>query len=1344
MQSPPTSSVFALIAALVLGGPSVLHAQDMAVPAVDDAPTAGLLLLQAGDQAATNPREAVRLLRTVLDDWGTRPVASLNDPNLFSSAGRRAEAMLLANPALLAAFRREEEPVAREMLARGELDRIVATRILTEAGLEAALEVAGRALVRARFAEAAGTLARVAEHDRLAGRARVHHGAMTAIAAARLGELTRARTALAAAEAAAALPDAPADAAGAISAARVEVERAGALAGGLSKDAGGAAAAPRAQGSTTSADTLSAGSTDSLVGAWGEIWRAPLDGPALLPGIAIRSPFGDIRDPSMARSMAVPAADALRVYADDGSGVRAFDRVSGRPMWSHSVEGGATSNPTLHFVAIGEDSVASTEFQSTALARGVGRVVLSDATSGRVRAEFALDVGEARTGLGPLVPIGEPIIVDGRVIVAARRTTTRQETATWLFAFDLRTPGAPVWASVVATVGSVLQAGVRGIESPVLAGGSIVLSTGTGAVGRFDAATGSVIWLRRFPVPVRDLRSRQEVWELSTPAVGGGRVVAVTPDGARVVALDFETGQEIEAVPTGPDTPLGSPRFMVGLPGTELMAAVGAGVVAFDPAVLQRPVWSWPAEGGSQPFTGRVTATAVGPHGGPSLAVPAGGVVRVLDARTGGQVLRVDGAGTALVLRDQLVVADGLSLASFMPIEVAERLCRARLAEDSSVDAALSLLQLARQSRRGAVAAEAAREAVRRLDLAGTGAPGSAPRAIAPDDPRAGACEDLLEQLVSVDAAAFATGDDARAVEEALDAIATAIGRLPRAQLARADRLLRRQESTAAAQVLLALLEGDGANELVVVQDVAAARDVHALERLARAAEVDPASRRAVEERVRRVIQTGTAEPRVLRTMARAAFAVREPESVSAAITALRATDPRGAERLAIECRSPEGEAPLAVDGAPSRAVEFPGRLCALARSVRAPRDRVLTMQGTQLIQRRPPEFAPEWRAEIGASDPVIVGIGERIIAWDERGPELGEAVALDARTGAVAWRSAQSGTLFGPLGWAADDPDASVTLGGGRTAPLAQVLPALCGDALVLTRRDGTMVALNGTDGTTVLWTRDAGSVAVAEFAADACTVVAGGAGAEGEGAPRVVAVDAASGATVLEFDVGNGLAPSLQWMRLLPGGLLVVGSDDGVQARRLAGGDETTPAWLADAADVQASEAAWPVGRWLLVLGRFGQTVALDQRTGRVDPAAFRSSEISTEPVRGVEVGGGWVAVIRDSMVEFFDLDGRFLGRDAALGNRSIAIAFAARNQLIALDVSFERAGALGAQQFGVEIFRLDALRGGKALGEPVSLRTVGQRISSARAVDGWVLLSNGAFVEAVDFRQSGPEGR
>ena len=56
-----------LVAALVAWPVAPARAQEMALPAVDDSPSAQLVVEQAGDQAKANPREAVRLLVQALD-----------------------------------------------------------------------------------------------------------------------------------------------------------------------------------------------------------------------------------------------------------------------------------------------------------------------------------------------------------------------------------------------------------------------------------------------------------------------------------------------------------------------------------------------------------------------------------------------------------------------------------------------------------------------------------------------------------------------------------------------------------------------------------------------------------------------------------------------------------------------------------------------------------------------------------------------------------------------------------------------------------------------------------------------------------------------------------------------------------------------------------------------------------------------------------------------------------------------------------------------------------------------------------------------------------------------------
>ena len=67
------------------------------------------------------------------------------------------------------------------------------------------------------------------------------------------------------------------------------------------------------------------------------------------------------------------------------------------------------------------------------------------------------------------------------------------------------------------------------------------------------------------------------------------------------------------------------------------------------------------------------------------------------------------------------------------------------------------------------------------------------------------------------------------------------------------------------------------------------------------------------------------------------------------------------------------------------------------------------------------------------------------------------------------------------------------------------------------------------------------------------------------------------------------------------------MIGTDDGIQARRLAGGDEHAPYWSIDSVECRSSERAWDTGRLLVVLDRFEGLVAIDPWTGRIEPAGF-----------------------------------------------------------------------------------------------------------------------------------------
>ncbi|MFM7799766.1 MAG: hypothetical protein ACKPBA_12405, partial [Planctomycetota bacterium] len=201
LRCRPMARAAAVFAAAAMLAAHAARAQEMAVPAVDDSPSAQLLLEQAADQAKANPREAVRLLVEVLDGAHDRLVRTPDDPDLFVTVAARAHAMLASDAALRTAFRREVDAESRAMLARGDVEALFAARLWTESGLDAALRTAEARLARGDCASALALLDRVAAHDLLAARRALHHAGMVAAAAGRLGDPVRVTQAVAAIDA---------------------------------------------------------------------------------------------------------------------------------------------------------------------------------------------------------------------------------------------------------------------------------------------------------------------------------------------------------------------------------------------------------------------------------------------------------------------------------------------------------------------------------------------------------------------------------------------------------------------------------------------------------------------------------------------------------------------------------------------------------------------------------------------------------------------------------------------------------------------------------------------------------------------------------------------------------------------------------------------------------------------------------------------------------------------------------------------------------------------------------------------------------------------------------------
>jgi hypothetical protein len=398
-------------------------------------------------------------------------------------------------------------------------------------------------------------------------------------------------------------------------------------------------------------------------------------------------------------------------------------------------------------------------------------------------------------------------------------------------------------------------------------------------------------------------------------------------------------------------------------------------------------------------------------------------------------------------------------------------------------------------------------------------------------------------------------------------------------------------------------------------------------------------------------------------------------------------------------------------------------------------------MQGEDAVLRLAPDFAAAWRVPIGARDPFVLGDAPDIVLWDDTVPGWGVASAISPQ-GTLRWKSPRTAELFRGLGgeFAADAPP--VDVGDGRNVPASQVIPLLADAALVLARRDGQLVGVRTADGTRG-WSRGDAFRSIAAAARDGLAVALAGEGPEGDSsAVRVEVLDPATGQPFLAWNPED--ANDVRWLRIDPAGLVVVATDAGIEARRLGGGDESTPYWVCTLPDARGSLRGWSAGHWILALDRFDGIVAIDARTGAAGTEAFRVPDaVTLSPAREVLEGDGWIAVVRDARVDFFAPDGRYLGRDVPSDERSYAAAAASRTRAFLLDTAAPVSDLAGGR-LAAFVDVLDPVGGGR-LSEPrIAVRSVGQRASALAVIDGWLVASNGSVIQAVDFRSAAPARR
>lgn len=1254
------------------------------MPAVDDSPSAALLIEQAQLQARPNPREAARLLTEALDGGPLRLVSAGGNGDRFITVFARVRELLLGEAAVRDAFRREHVSGSVEALAAGDEPAVALLRPDTDAGVEAALRQAQAALAAGRCAEALGWLRRCQGSDLLVDRRAAFHASMWRDA-------------------------------------RACADRAPASVG-------------PAPGGTL---TATPGSD------WRETWSVPLDGSPTI-GAAIGA---EVRSDTEVGLPAVPlsfaALDSQGVVVDDGRNVRSLDRLTGRTGWAMPVSGVQRAFDAFPS-PVGSAIRPVTLWGDLALATGSGpgrsgmRVVAIGRPGGELRWQSSLvepdrrDQGGAASGL--------PVTVDGLLVSGFRRVSSRLETVSSLVALDLDRPRLPAWTTLLASTGGARGGGARAPDMPVSHAGSVFVATATGAVAAIEPLDGAPRWVVRFPVPVREAGGAANAFALAGPAVVGDAVFVLLPDRSRVVVLDAETGTERSSHPTGIDTAYGSPEYLVGDPGSATVLAVGDRVSCIPAATPAIAAWSVSVT--DQPLRrrpiGRVAFVRTADAARPLVAWPDAEDLTFLDGASGREVARLSGAGASnvLALGNHVVAVSSTRVSSWMPAADAERAARDALASLPGVEGVLPLLQLARQSRNAALAEVAAPEAARRA--AGVDA----------DDPVLLDLAGVLERLErmdlqgaagpSIDAALDAVVD--RAGQPLRGALLRSDRALRRGQPLRAARLA--TEAALVAPESAMLRDGAGASSAVaacqrrvraavsespeavqgvmdaVAAGLAVARGNPAAE--ARARTIGTVLAGGTKEGARWLGPSAVPAPQVLPLGRAAAGLGTDPAAIARALSI-----PGSSTSRLLDVRPVD---PPTLAGSPERMVEFIGRLPRLASGIRHPSGGLLTFAGGELVLRRGRDFGVEWRIPVGMEGGTLIATdGSFVVVEDAAG--LPGAVASVTADGRLSWRI----DAPPPSEEAADLP----LFDRGEANRGSDSWVGATGTSIVRFHADGAIQAWSRTDGSPS-WERGIGDGPLLATASDHQFVAVVRQSEDPVQGIRVEVLSADDGAMLLQRSLPD--ASEVRWMRVVDGSLMILGTDAGIQCHSMIEPWLPGPRWTVDAADAGSTVRSWSAGRWIVALTQYDDLLAVDAWTGEMAMGRFALSASTVPGLDGppldVLAGRDAIVVLRQSGADIFDSEGRPIGATAAVLGRSCLAAAVALDRVALLEGDPEGRADVVPLRFTSELSVVEVLQGGRQQLPPLTVRTMGRGLDRLAITDGSVVAGNGTVIRAISF--------
>ncbi len=1352
-----------------------VEAQESAVVAVDDSPTAQQLLSQAEDQAASNPAESARLIGRVLDEFGRKLVRAPGQSDIFVDGRNRAEAFLRSHPRVLERFRSAQAGEAERLAEAGDDRLLLETRLLTPAGVRAAMRQVQRAVESAEFAHAQRILDSIADHP---DRSEVDPALLATL---------RALTAWGVGD----------------------VSGASAVVDELNRASDPALVQLSARLAATIRDPITPSkpiASPLLPAAFGEIpsqpvllWSEPLE-QALAPRLAqsieegLISAAGSEGAATNGRLLvSIPTIDGALVLVNEGYVLRAYDAYSHLPRWYQLL--GAPNAPRsdllagdLEVVVAAGDRVLALSGHALGSERsGGGRLVCLDVHTGKRLWEVMPDRFSEQSEFRELFFYGAPTVVRNTVVLLGRKVTARLETVSTVIGINLES-GAVEWVTPVGAAPGIRSAGARPYTTPAVDGGSVIVSSGAGTSASLDAIDGRVRWIRRDPVPIRDVQLELMPWEMGGAIVIPQGVLTLAPGSTQIQLLSTIDGRELDAIPIGAGTAWGVVRYLLTDEKRALIFAVGEGITAFAATDLRTPMWKFVGVPGDDSIVslmgragirGRVQSGSLA-DGRSALIVPLLSRALLINAKDGAIISSIPCEGPANIVAHDGIIAAATngSLELFMDSQRARQiLVDAVQSESSDIDAALGLIAFALQANDAALLHTATASAARILDVVQSDADRrwrlvellarAATSGMLPRD----ASDALFTSIVSAlgdpserAAALIAQGDwlaESGRAAQAIDSWRavlnnSAVADATMSQLTAGEEDLRQSGSDAAYGRLRALARAADAPSYATHTEKSAPANASAsqLEEFASQnpctpqaarAWIDGAERRMDEQKIAQcagdaaaalstAVSTGSravvsdvlaraitllqradleiTKAQLCDLVVRGGFDVTLPTAGGLSASQTLAASP--AANLVAGLARPAAAEESHDSDAPVRS-QFLHGVLAPTRDVGASSAaglRTYIVADHHLTCLAAPNLTPLWTVSLLGEMPFVIPLREGVIIIDQRDRETLAAEWIDD-TGLRRWRI--------------DDLSAAVD-GIAAVAAPSECLVVGGRENLVVARPGGSVRAFSVWDGLPRWEGRHPLDEIACADAGETLIALSGTRAAPDARTSWLVALDVRTGDVIAEAPTPSD--EPVRWIQILGAGEVAFGTTRGVGRWQLYG-PAAGVRWHAINARLRGSIRCEPLGSFIVVSDATDRPTILDWESGTIDDSKFVSvraqptAEGSRRWIRSDSTILGWT----NSEVDLFSLQGEALGSSRLHGTRRIQSVLPASGAILAVEQS-DKANEpreFGLNRAAMQLFvhRFGWGDGGRIVAPALEVEFTDPRLDRMQLLDGWLLL-------------------